>query len=839
MIKPYRKFALYLLLYLAFTSIAFAQVVDIPDSNLAQAIREELALPAGSETTAQDLRRLTFLDVDNHDITSLSGLEHATNLEDLDIWGNPISDLTPIAKLKRLRVLDAGDCLIGDITPVANLTTLTHLVLRDNQISDINPLVNLTRLRLLLLHDNEIEDISPLANLTNVVELNLRSNSISDISPLSNLTLLEYLDLSHCQIVDISPLANLIQLKVLQLNHNKIVDVQRIAGLRSLYKLEIQDNLIIDHAPLDNLSLDEFVYDQYCDMPPLSLAPRLDNLDFPNTIGASWLYPTDFGLDISFGLADQFFNMDYRRSDNKLVSLDLAQSIKVRDNIILDNPSSIFLAIIPWYSRSLSKLDLESPYWARDINGDIFIHNEGADGFLDYTKPHTQDLIVQMVIEIDRCGLYDGIVLDAWGDGTLLPENTYNSSLQAESRKRILERIRTETRPNFLIQVNSNRDKVPADTAAYINGLSMETGIPNWFVGPNKLNEVLLETESTLLWAESHLRAPRINAVFGEGISTEPFHTASNQRWTRVLTTLGLTHSDGYISYQAGWQVWYNFWAADLGRPVGDKAQLYQETEGLFIREFANGWAVYNRSGEAQVITLPEEVQGVASGLVDTEHTLPNLDGEMYLRVKPKNPADVNRDGTVNILDLVVVAANLSQTGENDADVNGDGVVNILDLVQVAGALGGDGAAPSAYSLDLSMINAADVASWLALAQGSDIGDANFQQGIRFLRQLLAALTPQETTLLPNYPNPFNPETWIPYHLAQETEVAITIYDTKGTLVRRLALGNQAAGHYAERGKAAYWDGRNEDGEAVASGIYFYQFRAGDYVASRRMVILK
>ena len=69
--------------------------------------------------------------------------------------------------------------------------------------------------------------------------------------------------------------------------------------------------------------------------------------------------------------------------------------------------------------------------------------------------------------------------------------------------------------------------------------------------------------------------------------------------------------------------------------------------------------------------------------------------------------------------------------------------------------------------------------------------------------------------------------------------MAITIYDTKGTQVRRLAFGNQAAGYYTERGKAAFWDGRNEDGEAVASGIYIYQFRAGDYAASRRMVIVK
>ena len=196
------------------------------------------------------------------------------------------------------------------------------------------------------------------------------------------------------------------------------------------------------------------------------------------------------------------------------------------------------------------------------------------------------------------------------------------------------------------------------------------------------------------------------------------------------------------------------------------------------------------------------------------------------------NPADVNGDGVVNILDLVVVAQAFGKDGLQ-GDVNGDGVVNVFDLVFVAGAIGGGGAAPSAYSLDSSIISAADVERWLTDAQGLGIGDANFQRGIRFLQQLLAVLTPKETALLPNYPNPFNPETWIPYRLAQEAEVAITIYDTKGTLVRRLALGNQAAGYYAERRTAAYWDGRNERGEAVASGIYIYRFQAGDYAASR------
>ncbi len=98
---------------------------------------------------------------------------------------------------------------------------------------------------------------------------------------------------------------------------------------------------------------------------------------------------------------------------------------------------------------------------------------------------------------------------------------------------------------------------------------------------------------------------------------------------------------------------------------------------------------------------------------------------------------------------------------------------------------------------------------------------------------------PEETSLLPNYPNPFNPETWIPYHLAQAADVRLTIYDAKGAVVRQFELGHQAAGFYTARSHAAYWDGTNERGESVASGVYVYQLRTGDYTALRRMVILK
>ena len=206
----------------------------------------------------------------------------------------------------------------------------------------------------------------------------------------------------------------------------------------------------------------------------------------------------------------------------------------------------------------------------------------------------------------------------------------------------------------------------------------------------------------------------------------------------------------------------------------------------------------------------------------------------------PPIPQDVNRDDVVNILDLVFVASALGNEGQGlVADVNGDGIVNILDLVSVAGALGDVAAAPSANPRALAMLTAADVRQWLAQAQQLDLMDATSQRGVLFLEQLLTALNPKETALLPNYPNPFNPETWIPYQLAREAEVTLTIYDTNGIVARRQDFGHKSAGFYESRSDAIYWDGRNDFGEGVASGVYFYHLSAGGYSAARKMLIIK
>ena len=253
-------------------------------------------------------------------------------------------------------------------------------------------------------------------------------------------------------------------------------------------------------------------------------------------------------------------------------------------------------------------------------------------------------------------------------------------------------------------------------------------------------------------------------------------------------------------------------------------------------------------NGDGTLATITFEVMAVKpSTLTLSEPLFADDQGNTFLpwveggeiTEPPELKGDVNADGVVNIQDLVLVASSFGETGENSAEINADGVVNIADLVLVAGALGATAAAPSIHAESLGLLTAADVREWLSQAHRLNGSHVDYQRGLLVLEQLLTALAPKETLLLPNYPNPFNPETWIPYQLAKSGDVKITIYDARGIVVRRLELGYRQAGYYTHRSRAAYWDGCNGLGEHVASGLYFYHLEADGVSLLRKMVILK
>ena len=499
-----------------------------------------------------------------------------------------------------------------------------------------------------------------------------------------------------------------------------------LIGLRAL---SVGNNWIVDLSPLAELHNTEILDAENnpgsviaeCELPKPSVIRRIQERTYPSVSG-SWgsirnrqpilpQLPWHEGhgaianFDIYFCCPEVPLNLKFKDTNAGVHLIGDFEAAKARrDTILAFNPNAILLVPVRFYSAVKPHDYPEDwPLWLRDENGNRIIDVWG-EALLDFTLPETQKWAIDQAKAIAACGLFDGIFFDHWSEGRRLREFR---PLEAEhvARDKILQGIRAVVDDDFLIMVNTNEDKVPR-WAEYINGTFMET-YPIFDIPWDELTDIgqrnslgythqdIFEIEQTLIWSESNFREPRINVLSAEGLTKEPPEFPRNKQWMRLFTTMSLTLSDGYVDFDSpsdsgGDVYWYDFWDTNLGTPVGEKAQLYDNRDGVYIREYTNGWAVYNRSGKEQQIEFPEAGSSVASGVEDKRaHVLPDLDGEIYLRsesgLETLPTADINADGTVNILDLVIVA---NAFGDQEPDLNGDGIVNILDLVIVANAFG-------------------------------------------------------------------------------------------------------------------------------------------------------
>ena len=649
---------------LLFSLCAVGYGVEIPDPNLDTAIRQALALSDGHPITSSDMLMLVELEIwrespvsIENQIKDLTGLEHASNLKSLALPRNSISDLNPLANLNQLERLWLWDNPITDISPLANLTQLRVLDFGGCRIVDITPLANLTELTYLTLHWNLLlENIDPLARLARLTQLRLTGNRITDISVLANLTMLEELWLAH--------------------------------------------NRIIDFSPVEGLQLEVYHRDEPCVVVDLPVEPRIDDRDFPSIFRA-WNPITnlpELSDEDRTALHDIYwhglpFGAILIQTDmTSGLYCNIEQAESMRGELLARNPNMLFLGEVRYRDATPNRDFPEDWFgWVRDPNGNLVTAwAKGQLKLVNFVLPEVQDVIVRNAVAIAESGLFDGVVFDWWHEDHISlkdwndPSKIYSTKAEElEARLSIVQRIRANVPDDFLIIGNTNRRKIPV-TAPYLNGGYMETGRD--YDGGGYTHGGLIQIESSLLWLEENLREPRVNCLEGWGVGHEPPDSPTNKRWMRVFTTMSLTHSDGYVMYnmaetEFGFgdhaHIWHSFWNADLGTPVGDKAQRYQGIEGLYIRQFTNGWAVYNRSGAEQVISLPRSTISMSGNKIDMIHLLPDLDGEIYLN----NPADLNDDGVINVLDLIIVANGF---GTSEPDLNGDGIVDILDLVFVA-----------------------------------------------------------------------------------------------------------------------------------------------------------
>ena len=694
----------------------------------------------------------------------------------------PITTLD-MANLTSL-VVDGYRNKILNLTGLEHAINLKRLTLINNDISDISLLADLTNLEHLGLSSNDISDISPLADLTNLETLWLSSNDISDISPLADLTNLENLELAFNDISDISPLASLTNLKFLHLGLNPISNISALSELTGLTSLSFFGN------------------DSVLDFSPLSKLTNTRWLDLRRTA----IEDVSFLVENSGVDEEDVINLTNNPLNSTSVSVHIPALERRGVQVMFGVVSDINLR------RVLEEL--------LDKKGDIIT----ADNLVTLTVLDAPDSDINSLRGLEHA--------------TNLKELTLNGNrlsgfelLNPLSRMAKIEVLKIDDNNiSFLpLQIlppqnltNLKELSVRHNNISDITSLSRLTTLETLRLRGNSISDI------SALSALTNLKSLSVSGNPIEDVTPISGLTELRYLWVQEIPITDISFVENLTNLQSLYL---------RKNTISDISPLTQLTKlkrlGLNdnrIVDIAPLVAIASLRGSNAHVDLSgnplnsESVDVHIPALKDRGVTVvfePIQPIEL-----PDNPEDINRDGTIDIQDLSLVVAVIAELPlaffAINVDVNGDGVVNTLDMLAVVKA--------ADVNVD-GVINIDD-----AIAVANAIKNADDAAAAP---QILASFLPRETTLLANYPNPFNPETWLPYHLAEAANVQISIYNTAGALIRQLDIGHQSAGFYTDKGSAAYWDGRNEQGGAVASGVYFYQLRAGNYSQMRRMLVVK
>ncbi len=729
-----------------------AQTVNIPDANLREAINEVLGKTPNARITATEMQRLTLLHANNREISDLTGLEHAKNLERIQLNNNLISDISPLAGLIGLRGVELNGNVISDISPLKGLVNLDGLHIAHNLVSDLSALKDLTNLRRTNLGHNAISDLSPLSGLIKLEWIAMTDIPLADLSPLAGLVNLRNYHSWGTPIVNLSALAGLPKLREINVCGGDLSDISALARATGLKELYLAGNEISDLSALESLTGLTRLSLKHNEASDLSPLEGLSNL--------TWLEVRDNAISDISPLAGL----------NNLTWIDLSE------NAITDVSSLSSLPNLTWMGLTENPISDVSSFERFSEETSISHSN-----FINSAFPEAGPKI-------------EGPWLWAIVPGSRLDNNT---DLLAKASGGAATEVKVAT-------FGATEGK-PIGEGKWRAHRLFPTGGDN-------LNEMT----DALGWGSGSEIYDHV--VYGSVTLNSP----------REQDTIMLVGSDDEV------KVWLNGELVHYN-PVLRGAGDFQDAFPVTLKKGVN----------VLLVAVDNRGHGAFSGFFgfakDTDYTV----NPPEKKVVVTTPAwDVNRDGQTNILDLILVGQDMARNRPTNTrtDVNKDGRRNISDLVLIAqhlGELSGISAAPSALVIGNIRLDPAMIRGWIAQAQIENDGSLAFQQGIANLERLLALMTPRETQLLANYPNPFNPETWIPYQLSESTEVTVRIYEISGVLVRTLHLGHQLAGIYQSRSRAAYWDGKNELGEPVASGIYFYTLTAGDFIGTRKMLIMK
>ena len=921
---------------------ASSPVVTIPDNNLSYIINLHLKYTHGqfgrsltSPITEADMALITSLHVvaGTRSVSNLTGLEKAVNLITFSSGPfNTFTDLSPLEDLERLSSLLLSDTPISDISifsRAGKFRPLTELNLSSTDVTNITPVKHLTSLRKLYLNNTSVSDISALKDLGSLLTLDLSNANVSDISKLPRHIWHAYL--KGNSIKDISALLNLKLLRVVSLENNPLchralldhipILIERLGAANVTYTAPTQPI----HRPAFSSS-DEVSVAENTAISTAIVTVTATDADTEDSITGYAISGGDdkaaFNLNattgaLSFKASPNYESPTDTDSNNTYVvivkatsgvdcrELDASQTITIT---VTDEPLPSVSAAPTVTSATATPTSLtvnwNAPNTGSAITDYDVQYREGTTGpFTDW--PHTGTATTTTITGLTAGTSYQVRVRATNIEGTG-PWSDPGSGTTAANAAPVF----SDSTTAFSVAENTTAvttvtatDADTGDTVTYaLSGadsakFSISTeGALTFRTAPDFENPTDVQSTEPENAADNNVYIVKVTATGGTGaraLSTDPLTltiTVTDEDEPPAKPDAPTVEAASHSSLDVSWSAPEN-----TGPAIRDYDVQYRKgTTGTFIGTNVEhtGTAITatitglepNTSYEVQVRAENEEDTGPWSdsgtGKTDYQPEDVNKDGGVDVddlidigkhlsgTTNAAHEPDVNGDGTVNSADSQLVARAALQNSNALTDIDGDDDVDVEDLVAFAGtpvdvngdtakddddikliariALNagnddaGNGDAAPAPSQIHAALNAQNLQHLVQQARQRNRFDATYRRGLAALERILESLIiPEKSALLPNYPNPFNPETWIPYQLASPAEVTLTLYDVTGRVVRTLHLGHQAAGMYRSKSHAAYWDGRNAQGEPVASGIYFYTLVAGEFTATGKMLIRK
>ncbi len=621
-----------------------------------------------------------------------------------------------------------------------------------------------------------ISDLTGLEHATNLRELSLWVNHISNLFPLMGLTRLEHLALGDNNITDISVVVDLTNLTGLHLGGNKVSDISPVGGLTRLTSLHLPGNNVSDASVIADLTRLTYL-----------------NLNSTNITDLSFLS----GLT---SLADLYLGWNNITDISVLSGLTNLTVLWLMDN----NISNLSPLVANTGLGEGDRIDVsENPLSYQSINTHIpTLQRRGVEVIFENLKPTTSEytlsipvgtslihvpLKVTTVDDVEQpitsiSDLYDAL----GGASTVIFLMTYDSQ---QDWLGYWEASDTGT----------SADRTLTDDTGIIAGMKAPvslrlSGTP---LGTNGRSTITLHPGQNLVGIPLRdSRITRVSDLFTlDGIGDNgPMVVVSDNGAFKIVARAG---DDGDIPI------------------TGGQSFILTARQTATVAISGEAWTNVSEAAAAPLVTR----KGIKVG--DTTPVL-GLRGSV-----------VDKETGLKVDGFRITVKNLSTGRAVTGMTTDEGVryrLTVVDIETGRAAMIGDTLEISVQSPNPFI----GVKSLQYTVTAEDVRQSWIQ-----LPALVAYEIPAETELLANYPNPFNPETWIPYRLAEDAFVALTIYDGAGQVVRTLDVGYQIAAIYENRSKAIYWDGRNEVGETVASDVYFYHLSAGDYSATRKMLIIK